>query len=87
MKKGPYGACVGKIDKFQGHEAAVVLISMAISSGDYQLRNIEFLYGQEPGERSDFAGEMLAVVVASPGVVAYQMWLSKYSRTLKGCIR
>jgi superfamily I DNA and/or RNA helicase len=30
----PEGARVGTVDKFQGREAAVLLISMAISSGD-----------------------------------------------------
>ena len=34
------------MDKFQGQEAAVVLISMATSSGDDLPRQIEFLYSR-----------------------------------------
>ena len=39
----PQGARIGTVDKFQGQEAAVVLISMATSSGDDLPRKIEFL--------------------------------------------
>jgi AAA domain len=42
----PTGALVGTVDKFQGQEAAVVLISMATSSGDDLPRQIEFLYSR-----------------------------------------
>ena len=38
----PSGARVGTVDKFQGQEAAVVLISMATSSGEDLPRQIEF---------------------------------------------
>jgi uncharacterized protein len=37
---------VGTVDKFQGQEGAVVLISMATSSGDDLPRQIEFLYSR-----------------------------------------
>lgn len=37
-------ARVGTVDKFQGQEAAAVLISMATSSQDYLPRDIEFLF-------------------------------------------
>ena len=42
----PDGARVGTVDKFQGQEAAVVLISMTTSSGEDMPRNIEFLYSR-----------------------------------------
>lgn len=42
----PAGALVGTVDKFQGQEAAVVLISMTTSSGDDLPRQIEFLYSR-----------------------------------------
>ncbi|HEX3365786.1 TM0106 family RecB-like putative nuclease [Phenylobacterium sp.] len=42
----PAGARVGTVDKFQGQEGAVVLISMATSSGDDLPRQIEFLYSR-----------------------------------------
>src|SRR3546814_10066056 len=45
-RKLPAGARVGTVDKFQGKEAGVVLISMATSSGDDLRRNIEFLFSR-----------------------------------------
>src|SRR5690606_4621261 len=42
----PDGARVGTVDKFQGQEAPVVLVSMATSSGEDLPRNIEFLYSR-----------------------------------------
>ena len=42
----PEGVQVGTVNKFQGQEAAVVLISMATSSGDDLHRQIEFLYSR-----------------------------------------
>ena len=42
----PQGARIGTVDKFQGQKAAVVLISMATSSCDDLLRQIEFLYSR-----------------------------------------
>jgi len=53
----PDGARVGTVDMVQGQEAAFVLISMTTSSADDMLRNIEFLFKQEPPERGDLAGK------------------------------
>jgi predicted RecB family nuclease len=62
----PEGARVGTVDRFQGQEAAVVLISMATSSGDDLHRQIEFLFS---GNRLNVAvsrARCLAVIVVSP---------------------
>ena len=40
----PQEARVGTIDKFQGQEALIVLISMTTSSAEYLPHNIEFLF-------------------------------------------
>lgn len=40
----PPGARVGTVDKFQGQEAAVVLVSMAASDADSAPRGIAFLF-------------------------------------------
>jgi uncharacterized protein len=40
----PPGARVGTVDKFQGQEAAVVLVSMAASDADSAPRGIDFLF-------------------------------------------
>lgn len=62
----PPGARVGTVDKFQGQEAAVVLISMATSSGDDLPRNIEFLYSRNRLNVAISRARCLAVVFASP---------------------
>ncbi len=62
----PEGARVGTVDKFQGQEAAVVLISMATSSGDDLPRQIEFLYSHNRLNVAISRARCLAVIVASP---------------------
>ena len=62
----PAGARVGTVDKFQGQEAAVVLISMATSSGDDLPRQIEFLYSRSRLNVAISRARCLAVVLASP---------------------
>lgn len=42
----PIGARVGTVDKFQGQEAEVVIVSMATSSQEFLPRNIEFLFSK-----------------------------------------
>jgi uncharacterized protein len=62
----PEGARVGTIDKFQGQEAEVVLISMT-SSDEYCLpRNIEFLYDKNRLNVAVSRARCLAMVFASP---------------------
>src|SRR5205085_10990626 len=62
----PEGALVGTVDKFQGQEAAIVLISMATSSGDDLSRQIEFLYSRNRLNVAISRARCLAVIVASP---------------------
>ena len=62
----PQGARVGTVDKFQGQEAAVVLISMATSSGDDLPRNIEFLYSRNRLNVAISRARCVAILVANP---------------------
>ena len=62
----PAGARVGTVDKFQGQEAAVVLVSMATSSGDDLPRNIEFLYSRNRLNVAISRARCLAVIYANP---------------------
>jgi predicted RecB family nuclease len=62
----PGGARVGTVDKFQGQEAAVVLVSMCTSSGDDLPRNIEFLYSRNRLNVAISRARCLAVVFANP---------------------
>jgi predicted RecB family nuclease len=62
----PDGARVGTVDKFQGQEAAVVLISMTASTAEDIPRGIEFLYSRNRLNVAISRAQCLAVVVANP---------------------
>lgn len=89
----PAGARVGTVDKFQGQEAAVVIVSMATSSGEYLPRDIEFLYSKNRLNVALSRAKCLAILVASPRLLdvdcrtAEQIrlvntlcWVEEYSR-------
>jgi uncharacterized protein len=65
----PAGTRIGTIDKFQGQEAAVVLVSMTSSSGADLPRNIEFLYDKNRLNVAVSRAKCLAVVLASPALL------------------
>ena len=62
----PSGTRVGTVDKFQGQEAEVVLVSMATSSGQELPRDIEFLYSRNRLNVAISRARCLAIVFASP---------------------
>jgi len=62
----PSGARVGTVDRFQGQEAEVVLISMTTSSVEDLPRNIEFLYSKNRLNVAISRARCLSVIVASP---------------------
>jgi predicted RecB family nuclease len=62
----PTGARVGTVDKFQGQEAPVVLISMATSDAECLPRDIEFLFSANRLNVALSRAQCLAVVAASP---------------------
>jgi uncharacterized protein len=62
----PKGAIVGTVDKFQGQEAPVVLVSMATSSAEDMPRNIEFLFSANRLNVAVSRAQCIAAVFASP---------------------
>ena len=60
------GVPVGTVDKFQGQEAPIVLISMVTSNAEDLPRNIEFLYSKNRLNVAVSRAQCLAVVVANP---------------------
>ena len=62
----PEGARVGTVDKFQGQEAAVVIVSLAASSAEDVPRGMEFLYSRNRLNVAVSRARALAVMVASP---------------------
>lgn len=65
----PAKARVGTVDKLQGQEGAVVLISMTTSSGEDLPRNIEFLYSRNRLNVAISRARCLSVVFASPSLL------------------
>jgi uncharacterized protein len=66
----PVGARVGTVDKFQGQEAEVVLISMTTSSEAELPRNIEFLYSKNRLNVAISRAKSLAILVANPALTS-----------------
>jgi len=62
----PAGARVGTVDKFQGQEAAVVLVSMTTSTSEDVSRGLAFLYSRNRLNVAISRARCLAIVVASP---------------------
>jgi uncharacterized protein len=65
----PTGARVGTVDKFQGQEAAAVLISMASSSADDAPRGIDFLFSRNRLNVALSRARCLSVIFCSPSLL------------------
>ena len=62
----PKGIRVGTVDKFQGQEAAIALVSMTSSSGEDAPRGFDFLLSRERINVALSRGKALSLAVASP---------------------
>jgi superfamily I DNA and/or RNA helicase len=65
----PTGARVGTVDKFQGQEAAAVLVSMASSSADEAPRGIDFLFSRNRLNVALSRARCLSVIFSSPALL------------------
>jgi uncharacterized protein len=61
-------ARVGSVDKFQGQEAPVVILSMCASSGEGSPRGLEFLLNKNRLNVALSRAQSLAIVVANPAL-------------------
>ena len=61
-------ARVGTVDKFQGQEAAVAIVSMTTSDGDEIPRGLDFLFSKNWLNVAVSRAKCLAIIVASPGL-------------------
>ncbi len=66
----PAGARVGTVDKFQGQEAELVIVSMTTSSEADLPRNIEFLYSKNRLNVAISRARCTAIVIANPALMA-----------------
>ncbi len=62
----PDGTRVGTVDKVQGQEAEVVIISMATSSEDYMPRRLDFLFSRNRLNVAISRARCLSIVIANP---------------------
>lgn len=65
----PDGARVGTVDRFQGQEAEVVLVSMATSGAEDMPRDAAFLLSRNRFNVAISRARCLAVLIASPGLL------------------
>ena len=63
------GIRVGTVDKFQGQEAAVSLVSMTASSAEETSRGLDFLLARERLNVAVSRGKTLSLVFASPSLL------------------
>lgn len=66
----PDGARVGTVDKFQGQEAPVVLVSLTASSAEDVPHGMEFLYSRNRLNVAVSRAKALCVVLSSPSLLA-----------------
>lgn len=62
----PFGARVGTVDKFQGQEAPICIVSMTTSSGDEIPRGVDFLFSLNRINVAISRAQVLSLVFASP---------------------
>lgn len=63
------GACVASVDKFQGQEAPIVILSMCASEGSSSPRGLDFLFSRSRLNVAVSRAKTLAFVVGSPELV------------------
>jgi hypothetical protein len=68
---GLEGARVGTVDKFQGQQAPVVIVSTAASSADDVPRGMEFLLNRNRVNVAVSRGQWCAIIVRSTGLTDY----------------
>jgi uncharacterized protein len=83
----PDVARVGTVDKFQGQEAAVVIVSMAASSGDDLPRGLEFLLSLNRINVAVSRARALAVLVCSPRLLELRCQTPKQMRLVNALCR
>jgi len=64
----PAGARVGSVDRFQGQEADIVILSMCSSFGEYGSRGLEFILHRNRMNVALSRARILAIVVGDPRI-------------------
>lgn len=69
LSKALPGVRVGSVDKFQGQEAPVVIVSMCASPGEFGSRGMQFVLDQNRLNVAISRAQSLAIVVGDPRLV------------------
>lgn len=64
----PDEARVGSVDKFQGQEAPIVIVSMCASPGEFGSRGMSFVFDKNRLNVAISRAQSLAIIVADPGL-------------------
>jgi uncharacterized protein len=78
---------VATVDKFQGQQAPVVIVSLAASSAEEVVRGMEFLYSRNRLNVAVSRAQALAVVVASPALLSARCRSVDQLRLVNGLCR
>ncbi|MDA8394041.1 MAG: AAA domain-containing protein, partial [Candidatus Dormibacteraeota bacterium] len=81
------GARVGTVDRFQGQEAAVVIVSLTTSSADDIPRGLDFLFSRERLNVAVSRAEALSVMVGSPALLRTRCHTVAQLRLVNGLCR
>lgn len=81
------GARVGTVDRFQGQEAAVVIVSLTTSSADEIPRGLDFLFSRERLNVAVSRAQALAVMVGSPALLRTRCHTVDQLRLVNGLCR
>jgi uncharacterized protein len=83
----PDGARVGTVDKFQGQEAAVAIVSMAASSAADAPRGLEFLLSTNRLNVAVSRARAMAIVVGSPALLSTECRSLRQIQLVNGLCR
>ncbi len=83
----PAGARVGTVDRFQGQEAAVVIVSLTTSSADDTPRGLDFLFSRERLNVAVSRARALSVIVGSPALLRTRCHTVDQLRLVNGLCR
>jgi uncharacterized protein len=86
-KSLPAGARVGTVDRFQGQEAAAVIISLTSSSADEIPHGLDFLFSRERLNVAVSRAKALAVMVGSPTLLRTRCHTVDQLRLVNGVCR